>query len=262
MTTTTTDGTRARWSTLASTGFILAGAGPLLQLIAVLVFGLSVSDAIPFLLPPVVVSAIGAMIARRSATWTKGIAVFLALALAFFASFGISELTLPESFFNFLPELMLLLGGLAAFVAGIAAIVAGRRGHLGTAADGGEALAMKGAMIVVLAAAMISAVLTFASHSNVSGAGAAAIARMKDAKFVPTVTTVAGGRSIYVRNDDPIAHTFTVDALSLDVKFGPKDSKVIALPAKPGTYVFYCRYHTSNKEHPTKDDMAGTLTVS
>jgi uncharacterized cupredoxin-like copper-binding protein len=59
-----------------------------------------------------------------------------------------------------------------------------------------------------------------------------------------------------VRNDDTIVHTFTVGALGIDVKVGPRSENLIVLTSpKPGTYEYYCRI-TGHWE-----TMHGTLTA-
>lgn len=260
--TTTSRGMRARWSRLASTGFILITVAPLIQITAILAFGSNASDVLPFLVPPLVVGTFGVALVRRSKGWPMRLTAFLGLMMGLFASFGVVNLTLLTSFFDFVPELLLLGGSVLVMVSSIAARRARRRGNLEVAPVRSEARAVSAVLAVALAAAVISGVSDLATHSNASSAGAAAISKMKNSKFVPTSYRVAGGSTVFVRNDDPIAHTFTVEALGIDVKFGPKDSKVISVPSKPGTYVFYCTYHTDKTKSPTKNDMAGTVTIT
>ena len=264
METVLTPTTRPRWTKLAATGFLLAAAGPILGLIArFIAFGVNGFDVLlPFLILPLVAAAIGAAIVRRAGAWALGVGAFLAFVLAGFSlGFDVRELALPASFFDFEPEVLLMFGSIVALVSCIAAMVSRRRGRAVMPVRG-EVVATRVSIILVLVAAATSGIWTIASHSNASSAGAAAISTMTNSKFTLRSYSIAGGATIYVRNDDPIAHTFTVDALDVGVNFGPKDSKVITVPSKPGTYILYCKYHTSHPKNPSKDDMAATLTIT
>jgi plastocyanin len=64
-----------------------------------------------------------------------------------------------------------------------------------------------------------------------------------------------------VRNDDPFLHTFTVDDLDIDEAMSPGSEELIEIPSEPGTYVVYCRPHTSDPDDPSSDDMTATLTI-
>lgn len=72
---------------------------------------------------------------------------------------------------------------------------------------------------------------------------------------------VAGGATILVKNSDPFVHTFTVDALDIDVDLGPGSETLVTIPAEPGTYVLFCQPHSSDKDDPGEDDMAAVLEV-
>ena len=69
-------------------------------------------------------------------------------------------------------------------------------------------------------------------------------------------TASDGKVTIAVRNRDLFWHTFTVDALKLDLKVPVGRLRTATVDARPGTYRFYCRIpgHTSL-------GMRGTLTV-
>jgi plastocyanin len=84
---------------------------------------------------------------------------------------------------------------------------------------------------------------------------------LKDFEFDSTEYQLQAGSSVFVRNDDPYLHTFTVDALDIDESMSPGSEELIEIPSEPGTYVVYCRPHTSDPDTPSEDDMAATLTV-
>jgi uncharacterized cupredoxin-like copper-binding protein len=105
-----------------------------------------------------------------------------------------------------------------------------------------------------------SAILTVAGVHGVSAAdkqGATTITAHVTKYDTDTLMATANGTTKFVfSNDDPIVHTFTIDALNIDVKVGPRSEKLFELQSpKPGTYAFYCRI-TGHSEV-----MHGTLTV-
>lgn len=121
-------------------------------------------------------------------------------------------------------------------------------------------MAVIGVLSLVVILSILSAVLTVAGVDRVSAAdkeGATTITAYVTTYDTATLMAAANGTTkIVFKNDDPIIHTFTVDALGIDVKVGPRSEKLIELKSpKPGTYEFYCRV-TAHRE-----PMHGTLTV-
>ena len=75
--------------------------------------------------------------------------------------------------------------------------------------------------------------------------------------FVPTSIEVPSGRvTVAVRNRDLFWHTFTIDALKVDVRAPVGRLRAASFEAKPGTYSYYCRI----PGHATLG-MRGTLRV-
>ncbi|MCA1832942.1 MAG: cupredoxin domain-containing protein [Actinomycetota bacterium] len=258
---TTTEG-RARWVTLATLGFLFSASGLLLILLAGLAFG-SLSDDGPFFGVYTAVFLVGALLVWRFGTWAKvvgAILAFLAGGSLFWISFGLFRVS---SIFDFLPGVLVLPGAILALVCCIAAVVATRRNHLVTTPDGGERKGIRVAFTILTTAVLLSGILTIAGRSSVGDASdAVATVKMKSFEFAPTTYSVSGGAKLLVQNKDPFAHTFTVDALGIDEDLSLGSEKLITIPARPGTYILYCTYHTSDKDKPAKDDMAATLTVT
>ena len=71
-----------------------------------------------------------------------------------------------------------------------------------------------------------------------------------------TLSVPAGEVSVAVRNHDLFWHTFTVDALAVDLKVPTGGVRRVTFTARPGTYVFYC----ATPGHKGAG-MKGTLTV-
>jgi plastocyanin len=252
---------RARWTRLAALGLVFVAAGPLLMLGAALTFGLDLEEFLGFLVVTSAVPLIGAYLVWRFGTWSKIVGILAALAPAvmlFWTAFGLAQ---PTSFFDFMPGVLVIPGALLAIVACVSAIVAGRRGHASATAVGGEMKTIRIALSVVVGLAVVSGGLTLGTRSTADAAGTAATVDMKDFEFVPDNQSVAGGSTILVKNSDPFHHTFTVEALDIDVDFGPRSSETIEIPARPGTYVIFCRPHTGTPDDPGENDMAGELTV-
>lgn len=63
---------------------------------------------------------------------------------------------------------------------------------------------------------------------------------------------VPPGATVTVMNMDPETHTVTADDKSFDVTAPGGQSVTFTAPSKPGTYTFFCKYHSN---------MHGTLTV-
>jgi plastocyanin len=75
--------------------------------------------------------------------------------------------------------------------------------------------------------------------------------------FVPKAFAEPGGKvTVAVRNRDLFWHTFTIDALKVDVRAPVGNLRSVTFEAKPATYTYYCRIPA----HATLG-MRGTLRV-
>lgn len=254
---------RARWSALAALGLAMPATAAALLLIAGLIWGLSLGEIALFLAIPIAVGGGSAFLVYRFGVWAKilGIvAAVLCFLTIWWTAFGIG---LPNSFFDFVPGVLVVPGVIIAISSSIAALVAGRRGHRGTVATGGEA---RGLRLVALALALLvvfSGVLSLFTRSTADTAKASATIHMKDFKFSPKAPSIAGGSTILLVNDDPFYHDFRVKALGIKVGLTPGSKKLVAIPATAGTYPFYCQPHGSeDPAEADEDSMNGTLTVS
>ncbi len=194
--------------------------------------------------------------------WGLIVGVLFGLLGIAFAMDGLGDnLSSPDSFLDFAYRPVF---GLAAaiFVLGGSAVglVQHFRGRTSTSGPVNATRAVKGVLALVAILSILSAVLTVAGVNGVSAAdkqGATTITAHVTRFETDTLTAAANGTTKFVfKNDDPIIHTFTIDALNIDVKVGPRSEKVFELKSpKPGTYDFYCRIsgHT--------EQMNGTLTV-
>lgn len=261
MTARTDDGAaKARWTRLAALGLLLAAAGPLLMLIAGTAWGLGGED-VPFLAITGAIGLLGAFFVSRSGTVGKvlGIVAGVLLGMAlFWTAFGLAT---PNSFFDFVPGVLVIPGALLAIVSSVAAIRAGRRRDAPVRAEGGEARGIRIALTAVIVLAALSGVLTLTGRSTADEGAADETVVLKDFEFDQSDYSFTAGSTVLVRNDDPFLHTFTIDDLDIDITLNPGSSELVEIPDESGTYVVFCRPHTFEPEEPAEDDMAANLTI-
>jgi hypothetical protein len=253
---------KAKWTRLASLGLVLAGLAPVLMLLAGLLFGLDMDEDLVFFVVVAAVAFIGAFLVWRFGTWSKVVGI-LAGALVgmamFWTAFGLAA---PASFFDFVPGILLIPGALIAIGAGIAALIAGRKGNLTDRPVAGERRGIQMVLGLVALLALVSGALNLFTRSTASADEAQATVAMKDFEFGEESYLVAGGSKVFVDNDDPFFHTFTIDGLDIDEGFVGGSSKIVDIPSEPGEYILYCKPHTSDVENPGDEDMATRITVT
>ena len=254
----------AKGTRLAVLGLLMISSAGVIWMVAGLVWGLDFGDSAGFLIPTIVVPALAAFAVWRSGTWAKVVGILVALltlGTLWFTAFGLFE---PDSFFDFVGGLLVGPGAVIAIVGCVQAIRTRSTGEPTSRRDGGEARAIKAIVAVVAGLTVVSAVVTFVGRSTADASGADGEVALEDFSFETGEDdglTVTGGDTVYVENEDPFQHTFTVDDLGIDVAFGPGSQELIEIPAQPGTYTLYCRPHTSNPDDPTDSDMTTTLTI-
>lgn len=258
----TPEGTaKARWTRFAALGLVLAALGPLLMVGAAALWGLDIIEDSAFFFITAAIGLVGAFLVARFGTWSKVIGIVAAILMAmglFWTAFG---LFMPMSFFDFVPGVLVIPGAVIAIVGCIRAILAGRRGDLTVAAEGGEGRAIRVVLTIVVVLAVASAGLTFLSRSSVDDSSADQIVTLSDFEFAASPYEFEAGSTLLVRNDDPFAHTFTIEALDIDVAVTPGSEELVEIPDEPGTFTVFCRPHTMDPEAPDEDDMAAEVTV-
>ena len=122
-----------------------------------------------------------------------------------------------------------------------------------------------GAILAVLAVlGVVSLALTLTGKDTVDAdlaADADLIVDLQSFEFDEEEYAIRGGSTVLVHNSDPFAHTFTVEALGIDVDLGPGSEALVTIPEQPGNYVLFCEPHTSDPDDPSEDDMAAVLQV-
>jgi plastocyanin len=257
---TTSEPGMARGTTLAMIGFLMAAAGPILMILAALIFGLDTDD-ITFFLIPSVLGLLGAFLVRLRSTVAKAVAIICALGIAMTVFWTVFGLGLPASFFDFVPGVLVLPGVLLAIGATIATFRSTKRGF---STSPGERRAALVILAVVGILAVASAILTVTGRETVPDSvadEADLVVDLQDFEFDADAYEVPAGGTVVVRNKDPFLHTFTVDDVGIDVEVGPGSEKLVEIPEEAGTYVLYCEPHTSDPDDPSDDDMASEITV-
>jgi len=258
---TTTSNAKARWTRLATLGLLMAAVGPLLMLVAGLIYGLDLSEDGGFFLITGAIGLVGAFFVWRFGTWSKFIGILAALMVGAALFWTAFSLFVPMSFFDFVPAILVVPGILIAIVSCIAAIVAARRGHKSTSPEGGEKRGIRIVVTAVVVLAVLSAVLSFVSMESADESDADSVVVLKDFEFDETDYAFDPGSTVLVRNDDPFLHTFTVEELDIDEAITPGSEVLVEIPDESGSYVLFCRPHSDPEEPDPEEDMAANLTI-
>lgn len=168
---------RAVYSRVAAFGLLLLAAAPIMLLIVSVASGMALGAEGPFLAVAAVVPLIAAALAWRYGTWSKIVAIIVALLAAgglFWLAFG---LAFPASFGDFVPGLSFVLGFVLALGGGIAALVQGRRRNLAAAATTGERRIILGAGALLAFAMVVSGIMTVLAGRAAADADGTPVAR-------------------------------------------------------------------------------------
>jgi plastocyanin len=156
---------------------------------------------------------------------------------------GLVDLLIPAALVAF---------SLAGFIGAVAAMV-----HLHDPAAGRGAAGPTGVIAVVFIFASLGLAWAMTdAEPQVVPEGALEV-QTTNVAFVPDTLRASSGQvTVAVHNRDLFWHTFTIDALGVDVKAPVGRLRSVAFEAEPGTYSYYCRI----PGHATLG-MRGTITV-
>jgi plastocyanin len=156
---------------------------------------------------------------------------------------GLADLLVPASLVAF---------SLAGFIGAVAGLV-----HLRDPAAGRGTAAPTGILAVVFIFTSLGLVWAMTdAEAQVVPEGALEV-ETTNVAFVPDSLRATGGElTVAVRNRDLFWHTFTIDALGVDVTAPVGRLRSVTFEAQPGTYSYYCRI----PGHATLG-MRGTITV-
>lgn len=210
-----------------------------------LVFVVLVAEIIPPLVAGAVLTGIGIALVRRfprSATIVLGLTSLLMLLGAL--QFGIEHLSHPSSGIDFSHAVIGILGRIAAIVAAVMAL---RR----AAPPGARRLAA--AAVGLLAVALLVAGVATVAATGEEAAPGDEVTAIVDFDFADAIE-VAAGDTIFIDNQEPFRHTFTVEGTAIDVNLPASQGVRIPIDLAPGAYEVICAI-------PGHESMQTTLTV-
>lgn len=239
----------------ARAGLIAMALGPVVAAVgdpSVLLY------AAPMLLLP----ALGAFLVSRYGRWAHVVAAVLGL---LGVAIGLSStwvfVDAPDSFLDVVPTTMFLVGGLVAAVGGIAGAV--RRW------DGADLRWARLAGVAVIGGvAVVSGVLAVAVTSDVDEAALAAATevRVDDRGYTPEELALPPGETVTLalHNDGRIVHTFTSDALDVDVVLSPGEVVLaeVAVPDDVAGLQYWCVPHSQVGDDGRREWMVGELAAA
>ena len=203
-------------------------------------------------IPPVVIFGVLYLITAAVIRFRPGkagpiMAIPISIALvAVPAALLIDSLAHPESPFDFITSAIHLVVPLATVVAAV--------GFLRSwAPERPRALGLATAAVLVVASVVsVGAALMLEDDASLPGDEVMAAS---DVEFTKTEIRVsAGDVGVFIDNEDPIRHTFTIEELDVDLELPANTARRIDFQAGPGTYEFICAVDGH-------EDMKGTLVV-
>ncbi|HKJ55451.1 MAG TPA: cupredoxin domain-containing protein [Nitriliruptoraceae bacterium] len=241
---------------------VIAGALAVATVGAVAAGAFAMPIAVVF---PVVIGVglVGAWLASRGTRAGLAIAIVLAvLVVGANLEFIAAGVTTPASFWDFVPNLGALVGGLLAVIGGILALR--HRSQAPVALTGPERRVVQSALAFLAVATIGSAALAATSATTVSAAqreGAVEVEAV-DTAYAPDVLDVDAGARVVVDNIGNYTHTFTIPELGIDLEVLPGSSAIATLPDQvdAGSWQFHCTPHSTGDDG-ARTGMVGTLEV-
>lgn len=224
------------------------GVGNLILAATMLLVAIGLQGRVdPFPLVIAGVVGVGVLLARRpgrAGVIYLGVTSVL-LFLVFLAFGGLKAVAHPQSTFDFI----LIVGLLVNNLTGLAAFPGALRGSTSIASD--VTPRVVGVLMAALVALGVVSGLLASSDPRLPGDLGL---RAKDFEFdADTLQAKAGRVAVYVKNDDPTHHDFTIQGVVKEEVPGEKARRAV-FDVEAGTYRFYCTLHP--------DAMQGALKVS
>lgn len=229
------------WQKLASWGAYAIAIFFILLMVAYLEF-------IPFFIPFIVIfGGVGWWIGRGSRVAAIVGGVLAIIFIAMNAPFIIPSLAVPASLIDFVSTAWILLAAVTVVVAGFLAF----RGT--TASPDGPRMFQRIVVGLGVLALVVSVFMTLAYDDAIKRQGDVELTA-EAIEFDPEdLEGDSGTVAVFVTNNDPTFHTFTIDDLDVHLDIPANTTARIEFEADPGEYEFYCVPH--------EQDMKGTLTV-
>lgn len=202
---------------------------------------------IPFFVPFIVVfGGVGWWASRGSRVSAIVLGVLAIIFIAMNAPFIIPTLAVPASLIDFVSTAWILLAAITAVVAGFLAF----RSQAPSAAPRTFQRVVAGLAVVAVVVSVISSV----TYDNATEQEGDLAVTAEDIEFQPESLDAASGTvAVFVTNNDPTLHTFTIDELDVDLDIPANSTARIEFEADAGDYEFYCVPH--------EEDMKGTFEI-
>jgi plastocyanin len=249
------DRERTTHATTQTVGLGLIAAS-FIALVIVSLLVLDGDDAGLFVGISVLAAAITAITWFFDTQWARVVGLVgtvLALGI-FFLAFGLFQVFSP---IEFTVAVAYTLGWFLSLVGGIRAILAGRRHQSGPTPTEARLPVIAAAIVGVAALVSVTGFLFTKETVDPSEAAGATEVDMTKFEFDPDVSTLPVEGKLLIKNTDPFAHDFTLDALDLSVPVGPGSETLVDLSGlAPGTYPYHCSLHSDGTT-----GMTGTIVI-
>jgi len=155
------------------------------------------------------------------------------------------DLSHPESALGFTFTLIPILAALLMITVGISAWA--------KLSDRAASVTWMTAGAIFVVGLVVSIVAALGLEDDVAQDGDLRLAA-KDTEWSTSSLSGSGDVAVFVENQDPYRHTFTIEALGIQVELPARTARRIEVDAPPGTYTYHCTvsFH---------EDMTGTITV-
>lgn len=228
------------WRKLASWG---AFAIPIIFILLMLAY----MTFIPFFIPNIVVfGVLGWWVGRGGRASVIVLAILAVVFIAINVPFIVPTLGVPASVIDFTSTAWLLLAAITALVASLIA------SRTDAPSSGPRTFQRVIAGLAVLA--VVVSIVSTATYDDAEEREGDVTVVTEDIEFQPEdLTADSGTVAVYVTNNDPTFHTFTIDELDISLDIPADSTARIEFEAESGEYEFYCVPHEA--------DMKGTLQV-
>jgi plastocyanin len=250
---------RTAHATTQTFGLALVGAAALVAVVLILAL-FDGEDVGVFLIVGAVVLAATYITWQFDRQWARAIGIVgtvFSLGMFFFA-FGLFHVFSP---LEFILGVAYVAGFFISLVAGIRALVAGRKGTTVSEPPLSRFRSSVLVLIGVLAAVSVSGFLVTRESVDDAEAAGSTVLEMVQFEFSPESSTVPVDGKLLIRNSDPFVHDLTLDELDIAVTVGPGSEALVDLTGVvPGTYDYVCSLHTEDGNEA--DGMVGSFTIS
>ncbi len=179
--------------------------------------------------PPALLAIVFAVVVLTTGRAFLPALVVGVLMLLFSLAAGSSDLRHPESFADFVPTFLRVVG-FALAIYGAASGLRGRRHGTLHRSSPTQRRAMRVGAVVVVLVGVASFVLTESARTTIRTVDGAIVVRTEGDEFEPDELHLDEGRvRVLVRNADSYAHSFTIDDLAIDEYIPPRSDKLLTL---------------------------------